>query len=1227
MSGKTIAFLGETSFDRFQGQMFEGAVKSARENNVNLVRLSLESIENESRATNQLDIYIDLIKKMNPDGLMFLGWNREIAMYEKSFIDYFHATYRIPILSIGKKIEHVPSVFMDGAQNIRELLQHLVDVHGYRNIVFIKPYSPDERYAAYESFMKERGLFRADLAISNEMLGCEIDWLFQKRVSQIINYLFDEQKVDVDAIMSMYTYEAFFLLEALKKRGIQIPKQIALTSWEDGDMGKYSTPPITSVYFPFFEQGYEGLNLLYRKIQGTDIPITTLVPGRVIIRRTCGCLTERTKTTYKKLIALPEISLVPLQSESIRDILNNLDLRLNCLESRELITRFVDNLLDNKSNTFFEHIEQILSTHNGDINFINEMQDDLFTLQSSIMPLLSALSEYQIAARNIWITCQILLQETIADTIAYHDTIKIGSEQILQDIGQKIASTLDTELLFPVIDSSLQRIGIEKCVIALIPNEIMTSGEEFLYYYNKDRKNPPPGQIASSKGTYIYQLNEDDPDWTIFTAHILHIGHTLLGYIFFEPKLPDERIYQTLSVHLSSAIHGALSLKKLQESNRRLSELDKLKNDFIANITHDFRSPLMVTLNTVDLGLKYDNEGDIATIRRRYTTVMNASLRLKNTIDRLLDIAKMDAHGVKLNIRKVRLREYLESVIDFYNSAVISTSIIVRGVLPPEEISDFYTDQDRLEEIISNIISNALKYISPTEGEIVISLIEAGSAVRITIADNGIGIPSDKLETIFGRFEQIYDDSMAHYKGTGIGLSFSRQLAEYLGGSIWAESDGPGKGARFNIELRKGMRPADTDDNKSLDDVMIGSSQVKRAHTDQMIRSQLCDDSENESIIRPVMTLNAEGEYDPFKGVIIAIDDNPHVCEIVCEYLLHAGYRNVVMATNGKTGLDLIYDIKPDLIICDYNMPVLSGKELHDHLHENPDYRGIPVIFLTAIVNRKIMVERKKKGAVAYLQKPIDQNEFLATVESSLRKQMELKKLVQQATLDALTGICNKHSITKFIKDRFMLRSYSPLSVIFFDIDNFKSLNDTYGHRAGDAVLSRIGSIVRGALRGYDKAGRYGGDEFLIVLPDTTLSDAAIVAEKIRSLIDADRIICENATLHISGSFGVASLIDNGPSIAGLAGIGSLGDLYEIADSKKADWESIEKTKSRCADILVECADRALYESKRTKCPSCGAASLKDDNFRGGKCPACGNPDILSGRNRITLFSDNIIRT
>jgi diguanylate cyclase (GGDEF)-like protein len=241
-------------------------------------------------------------------------------------------------------------------------------------------------------------------------------------------------------------------------------------------------------------------------------------------------------------------------------------------------------------------------------------------------------------------------------------------------------------------------------------------------------------------------------------------------------------------------------------------------------------------------------------------------------------------------------------------------------------------------------------------------------------------------------------------------------------------------------------------------------------------------------------------------GRILVVDDNQDNIEIIATRLRYRGY-DILEAADGKQAMALVYEAAPDLILLDVMLPDIDGYEISRRIKDATDLPFIPIILVTARDSTEDKVTGLDAGADDYLTKPIDFPELEARVRSMLRikrLQDELeeknKQLEQLSISDGLTGLYNHRHIHGLLAEEFerVERSNDCMSVAMFDLDHFKNVNDTHGHQAGDRVLVELADILRETAREVDRLGRYGGEEFMVLLPETCIDDAAVFVERVR---------------------------------------------------------------------------------------------------------------------------------
>jgi diguanylate cyclase (GGDEF)-like protein len=271
---------------------------------------------------------------------------------------------------------------------------------------------------------------------------------------------------------------------------------------------------------------------------------------------------------------------------------------------------------------------------------------------------------------------------------------------------------------------------------------------------------------------------------------------------------------------------------------------------------------------------------------------------------------------------------------------------------------------------------------------------------------------------------------------------------------------------------------------------------------------------------------------------ILVVDDQEDNVELLRARLIARGY-DVRCATDGQQALDLVRESPPDLILLDVMMPKMSGIEVVRRIKSDETLPFIAVIMQTALDSTESRVEGLDAGADDYITKPINFAELEARVRSMLRikrlqedlesRERELEemndRLRRVSQTDGLTGLDNRRYLEERLHEMFehSLRLHEPLSVVMCDIDHFKSVNDTYGHLAGDAILRQFADLIKDQAREIDRVGRYGGEEFLIILPGTVLDAAVTFAERVREEVENHEFVYETDRIKRTLSCGVAA--------------------------------------------------------------------------------------------------------
>lgn len=285
---------------------------------------------------------------------------------------------------------------------------------------------------------------------------------------------------------------------------------------------------------------------------------------------------------------------------------------------------------------------------------------------------------------------------------------------------------------------------------------------------------------------------------------------------------------------------------------------------------------------------------------------------------------------------------------------------------------------------------------------------------------------------------------------------------------------------------------------------------------------------------------------------VLAIDDSPDIHHLLRVRLKHLGV-DFESAFNANDGINKAETVRPDLILLDVCMPDANGIEVCRTIKNRPELASIPIIFLTGTADVAHKVEGFEAGAVDYIEKPFEPEELNARVRAALRTKRYFDLLSQRAMIDGLTGLWNRtHFDQRLVEEVAGSQRYDrPLSLVMVDVDRFKSINDSYGHPFGDEVLQQVGDVLLRNARTSDSACRYGGEEFAIILRETDIEGALVVAERLRVQIAELPFKRKGHDVKVTASFGV-----------------SANSLCRNPCEFTKSW-------------MIDSADRALYQAKQ----------------------------------------------
>jgi PAS domain S-box-containing protein len=391
-----------------------------------------------------------------------------------------------------------------------------------------------------------------------------------------------------------------------------------------------------------------------------------------------------------------------------------------------------------------------------------------------------------------------------------------------------------------------------------------------------------------------------------------------------------------------------------QEARKQAEEANRLKDEFLAVVSHELRSPLNAITGWASL-LRTGRLDKDRSARAIDTILRNAQTQ-NQLIGDLLDISRIVSGRLRLNIRTFQLISVIEAAIEVIRPAADAKQIRLQSFLDPDA-GPIAGDPDRLQQVFWNLLSNAVKF-TPKGGRVQIRLQRINSHIEAVINDSGVGIEPNLLPFIFDRFKQGDSSSSREHGGLGLGLAIVRHLVELHGGIVTARSDGLDKGAEFTMHLP----------------ILISNTTAAR---------------ENEARVHPTLGGDSSNALPSLAGLrILVVDDEPEAREIVSAILGEAG-AEVATAANAGQAIDLVIRWKPNVLISDIGMPNEDGYELIRKVRAlSPENGGqIPAVALTAFARTQDRLKVLSAGYQMHVPKPVEPVE-LATVVASLAKRL-----------------------------------------------------------------------------------------------------------------------------------------------------------------------------------------------------------------------------------------------
>jgi len=385
----------------------------------------------------------------------------------------------------------------------------------------------------------------------------------------------------------------------------------------------------------------------------------------------------------------------------------------------------------------------------------------------------------------------------------------------------------------------------------------------------------------------------------------------------------------------------ALLEENLRRVNEEMGRANRSKSTFLSMVSHELRTPLSVVRGYVSLILEGRIGPGMDQIREALQVADKRARHLQHLIEELLDLSRIEAGKLSIKKEDLDLRKHLEETAEMFRDDQEQKKLAMELDIP-DDLPAVYADHDKIHQVFTNLISNAVKFSNPG-GAVTISARASGESVEIRVLDSGIGIPADRLDRIFDKFYQVDSSDTRKHPGTGLGLSIVKMIIEALGGGIHVTSE-VGEGTAFTITLPAG-------------------AEVRAAKESLPARES-----------KP-----AEETRISKRSRVLAVEDDTDILELIRLFLPEEKYE-VIVVTDAFKGLREFFRQRPDIVLADALMPLMSGLDLCRIIKTHPETEGLPVIILSAAAQEDEIRNGYKVGADAYLVKPFTSQDLLDTI-------------------------------------------------------------------------------------------------------------------------------------------------------------------------------------------------------------------------------------------------------
>jgi signal transduction histidine kinase/DNA-binding LacI/PurR family transcriptional regulator len=754
------------------------------------------------------NVVYDLATAHRVDGVIISSTLGDLIPYE-AFCKFCSSFQPLPVVSLGTPLPGIPSIVVQYTI-MRDLITHFIEVHGHRRIGFIRgpetSTSAEKRYKAYLEVLATYNIpFNPDLVAPGNFLPGS--------GAAAIDLLLDERKLcpgkDLQAIIAANDNMALGAMEALQKRGLHVPVDVAVAGVDDIEEARVSIPSLTTIRHAVHEMVRQAVKALLALIAGEEVPEQILIPeADLIVRQSCGCFYKLLQQITKAPVATTKTTMEKTLNIQRKLIISKLEQAFSSIAMQHPVAEWAARLMDTFiaglkkeagiPNPFLYSLDIILRQVTGDDDLL--WHEVMSVLRHYVFPLLE--EDTVARAISLWQQAWILIGNKKRQ-IETRKRLKAEQHaEILRDVSQALLTTFDISSLMEVTAQRLPLLGIERCFISLYEYDLnQSAGLNFTSHmwgrlilaFEGNRR------IKLKKNQERFPVHQIVPHGLLpldrryhLLVDTLYFRDEQFGLIVFEIRPPGGIEYATLRMQISAALKVAFLQKNRKQAEQNLARSNRDLEQFAYIASHDLQEPLRMVTSYLQL-LERRYQGQIDAEADTYIdSSINGAKQMQLLIRDLLRYSRVTTQGKSFkptDCNKALKQAQKELKFEIEKSGTVITS---------DTLPEVMADGIQLVQVFQNLISNAIKFQDKRTPEIHVGVQRRGREWLFFVRDNGIGISLEYLEQIFVIFKRLHSED--RYKGTGVGLALCKKIVERHGGIIWAESE-PDKGSLFYFTI------------------------------------------------------------------------------------------------------------------------------------------------------------------------------------------------------------------------------------------------------------------------------------------------------------------------------------------------------------------------------------------------------------------------------------------